>query len=90
MSYSKIRVYYYGDGISLDGTNTRQGVEKKITITLPKKVVEYGDRYGYGSLSISYSGDHIIIRGGGDTLMDQDFNGASKEYITRITRYEWL
>ena len=90
MSYSRIRVYYYGDGLSCDGTATRQGVEKKITLDLPKRVIAYGDAHGYSSLSVDYSRDHIIIRGGYTTLMDTDFNGSSSEYIKRITRYEWL
>lgn len=90
MSYSKIRVHYYGDGISCDSTNTRQGVEKKVTLALPKKVTTYGDAHGYSSLSVSYSLDHIIIKGGYETLMDVDINASSREYITRIISYEWL
>ena len=58
---------------------------------LPKKVQEYGDEHGYGSLSLDYSGDHLIIRGGGDTLMDLDINGTNNnEYIRDIVSYEWL
>ena len=37
MSYSKVTVYYYGDGIALNGKNTRQNVLKKKTINLTKK-----------------------------------------------------
>ncbi len=90
MSYSKIQVRYYGDGIACTGRNTRQDVEKKVTITLPKRVIEYGDKYGYSNMRVSCSLDHIIIKGGGETLLDKDINGGSSEYITRIVDYEWL
>ena len=90
MSYSKIQVRYYGDGISLDGKNTRQNVEKKVTIPLPKKVIEYGDFYGYDSMYVTSYLDHLIIKGGGATLLDKDINGSSREYISRIVGYEWL
>ena len=90
MSYSKIQVRYYGDGLACNGRNTRQDVEKKVTITLPKRVIEYGDKYGYSRLSVDYNRDHIIITGGGETLLDKDINGGSIEYIKRIVGYEWL
>lgn len=92
MSYSKIRVYYYGDGINSaqSGINTRQNVEKKVTLVLPKRVKEYGDSRGYSSISVDYLRDHIILKGGGEVLMDVDFNAGSNEYIRSITKYEWL
>ena len=90
MSYSKIRVFYHGDGISLTSTNARQDVQKKITLPLPKKVINYGETHGYSSIRVDYHQDHIILKGGGETLMDVDFNGESKEYIRRIDSYEWL
>lgn len=90
MAYSKIRVFYHGDGISLTNTNARQYVQKKITLPLPQKVTKYGDTYGYNSISVGHYQDHIILKGGGETLMDVDFNGESKEYIRYIDRYEWL
>ena len=93
MSYTKIQVRYYGDGIACNGRNTRQGVEKKVTITLPKRVIEYGDKHGYSRMVVDYrryNRDHIIIKGGGETLLDKDINGGSNEYIERIVGYEWL
>jgi len=90
MSYTKIEVLYHGDGISLDSTNTRQNVQKKVTLLLTKKVVEYGENYGYDELEVSYHGDHIVIKGGYDVLMDKDINGSSREYISRIDSYTWL
>lgn len=90
MSYSKIRVFYHGDGISLTSTEARQDVQKKITLPLPQKAIKYGDAHGYSSISVDYSLDHIILRGGGETLMDVDINGESREYIRRIDSYEWL
>jgi len=90
MSYSKLEVRYTTDGINTRASvNTRQG-EKHKTITLSKKVQEYGDRYGYSSISVGYSYDHIILRGGGEVLFDQDINGTNNnEYIRSIVSYEW-
>ena len=89
MSYTKIRIEYYGDGIACNGRDTRKGVLKKATIALPKKVTEYGDAHGYSSLSVSYSADHLIIKGGWETLMDKDINASSREYISRLVSYDW-
>lgn len=89
MSYSKIQIRYYGDGVNIFG-NARQGMLKTVTITLPKRVIEYGDKYGYSRMSVDYYYDHIIISGGGEILLDKDINGRSNEYITRIAGYEWL
>lgn len=90
MSYSKIEVRYTTDGINTkDSVKTRQG-EKHKSLPLPKKVQEYGDRYGYSSLNITYHQDHLIISGGGETLMDVDINGTNNnEYIRSIVSYEW-
>lgn len=91
MSYSKIEIHYRGDGInSAQGVNTRQGVVKKRAVSLNKKVQDYGDKYGYSSLRVDYSLDHLIIRGGGETLLDKDINGDSNEYIRSIESYDWL
>lgn len=90
MSNSKIRIYYQGDGCDGRATNCSQ-LEKKATITLSKMVKEYGDKYGYDKIKISYSGDHLILRGEkSEILMDSDINGSSIEYITKLTRWEWL
>ena len=91
MSYSKIQVNYYGDGVnSQQAVNTRQGVVKKATITLSNKVKEYGDKYGYDSIVVDFSLDHIILKGGGSILLDKDINGSSNEYIKRIESYCWI
>lgn len=91
MSYIKIRINYYGDGINTHGyEKTRQNVLKTVTLSLPKKVIECGDEYGYNHLDISSSSDHIIIRHYGETLMDKDINGSSNEYIRHIESYEWI
>ena len=91
MSYSKIEVVYTTDGINTKANvNTRQG-EKHKTVVLSKKVRDYGDRYGYYSMSIDFIYDHLIIRGGGEVLMDIDINGANNnEYIRSIVSYDWL
>lgn len=90
MSYSKLEIRYTTDGLNTKASvNTRTG-EKHRTIGLSKKVQEYGDRYGYENIVIDYSGDHVILKGGGETLMDQDINGANNnEYICSIVSHEW-
>lgn len=93
MSYSKLEVHYTTDGINTTSSvNTRAaGTVKKKTVTLPKKVQDFGDKRGYSSISISYDKDHLILRGGGETLMDLDINGTNNnEYIRSIVKTEWL
>ena len=91
MSKTKLKIVYVTDGRNTKASvNTRQG-EKYRTIALPKKVQEYGDKNGYSSLYLDYSLDHLIIRGGGETLMDLDINGTNNdEWIRGIVSYEWL
>lgn len=91
MSYTKLNIVYYTDGINTTASvKTRTG-NKHRTIALPKKVQEYGDKYGYSSLRVDYNLDHLIIKGGGETLMDTDINGTNNnEYIRGIVSYEWL
>ena len=90
MSYTKLEIHYTTDGINTRAcVNTRDGVKKK-TLALAKKVTEYGDKYGYSSIKISYSEDHIILRGGSEVLMDTDINGTNNdEYIRSIVSTEW-
>lgn len=92
MSYSKIDIHYKTDGINtLKSVDTRQGVVKHKVISLPEKVQKYGDRYGYSSLTVTYSLDHVIIKGGSEVLLDRDINGTNNnEYIRSIVSYEWL
>ena len=90
MSYTKLEIHYLGDGINYAVMNSREG-EKHRAIILPKKVQEYGDKYGYESLSVSFLHDHIIIKHGTTLLMDKDFNGtANNEYIRELLSYEWI
>ena len=90
MSYTKLEIHYLGDGINYAVMNSREG-EKHRAIILPKKVQEYGDKYGYESLSVSFLYDHIIIKHGTTLLMDKDFNGtANNEYIRELLSYEWI
>ena len=91
MSCKKIRIYYYGDGINTNSSGkTRKNVEKKATINLPKKVINYGEENGYDDIDVTFYKDNLILKGGGEVLMDTDFNGGSNEYIEEIIRYEWL
>lgn len=91
MSYSKIQVRYYGDGISLTGVQAREGMLKKVTLTLPKRVIEYGDEHGYYSIRVDYDCDHLILKAAdGKVLLDKDINAGSKEYIRQIVDYDWM
>lgn len=92
MSYSKLVIRYTTDGLNTvnRSVKTRQDVVKKKTLYVSKKVQEYGDRYGYNSLSLDYHQDHIIIKYGYETLMDTDINGTgNNEYIRSIEGYDW-
>ena len=91
MSYTKLKITYYTDGVnSRSCVKTRQG-NKHRTLAVPQKVQEYGDKYGYNNISLTYSGDHLILRGGYEDLMDIDINGTNNnEYIRGIVSHEWL
>ena len=91
MGYTKLKVYYQGDGSNLYTSTTSQ-LEKKYTVTLPVQVKKYGDENGYDKISITHCADHLILKGGnGKILFDRDINGDNNdEYITKITRYEWI
>ena len=42
-------------------------------------------------MKIDYSYDHLIIRGGGEVLMDIEINRTNNnEYIRSIVSYDWL
>ena len=90
MSYSKLKITYYTDGLNTNASvNTRQG-NKHRTLALPQKVQEYGDKYGYSRITFDYSLDHLILKGGSEVLMDIDINGTNNnEYIRGIVSYEW-
>ena len=90
MSYSKLKITYYTDGLNTNASvNTRQG-NKHRTLALPQKVQEYGDKYGYSGITFDYSLDHLILKGGSEVLMDIDINGTNNnEYIRGIVSYEW-
>lgn len=85
MSYSKIEIHYWGDQQESDAKKP-----KTKTISLNKKVQDYGDFFGYYLLSVGSYQDHLIIRNvSGEVLMDKDINGDSYEWISVIVSYEW-
>lgn len=89
MSYTKLKITYYTDSL------TRQG-KKHRTLAVPQKVQEYGDKYGYYNISLSYSRDRLYLIGDCNylpkkCLMDIDINGTNNnEYIRGIVSHEWL
>ena len=91
MSYSKLEIRYLTDGCnSQANVNTREG-EKYRTLAMPKKVQEYGNEHGYSAIKFDFSGDHLILKGGDEVLMDMDINGTNNnEYITEIVSYTWI
>jgi hypothetical protein len=91
VSYSKIQIRYYGDGVnSRQDVNTRQNVIKKVTLTLPNRVKAFGEDFGYDAIQIGFNGDHIMLTGNGTTLLDNDINGESNEYVESIVDWEWI
>lgn len=91
VSYSKIQIRYYGDGVnSRQDVNTRQNVIKKVTLTLPNRVKAFGEDFGYDTIQIGFNGDHIMLTGNGTTLLDNDINGESNEYVESIVDWEWI
>ena len=90
-SYSKIQIRYYGDGVnSRQDVNTRQNVIKKVTLALPNRVKAFGEDFGYDAIQINFNGDHIMLVGNGTTLLDNDINGESNEYVESIVDWEWI
>jgi len=90
--YTSVMMEYYGDGLNSKTMygGTRDGLKHR-QVSVPKKVQEYGNKYGYSKLSFSFYGDHLVIYGGGSCLMDKDFNGAaSDEFITSIVSIKWM
>ena len=91
VSYSKIQIRYYGDGVnSRQDVNTRQNVIKKATLPLTNRVKVFGEEFGYDTIQISFNGDHIMLIGNGNTLLDNDINGESNEYIESIVDWTWI
>lgn len=91
VSYSKIQIRYYGDGVnSRQDVNTRQNVIKKVTLALPNRVKAFGEDFGYDAIQINFNGDHIMLTGNGTTLLDNDINGESNEYVESIVDWEWI
>ncbi len=91
MSYNQVEIHYTTDGINTrSSVNTRTG-EKHKSLSLSKKVQEYGDKYGYNSIRVDYHQDHVILKtSSGDVLMDKDINGTNNnEYIRSIVSVEW-
>ena len=85
-----IVTYCHSLSLKRPGVKTRQG-NKHRTLAVPQKVQEYGDKYGYSTIRLDYSCDHLILKGGYEVLMDIDINGTNNnEYIRGIVSYEWL
>ena len=91
MSYSKLKIRYLTDGCNTQAdVKTRDG-EKYRTLTLPKKVQEYGNKHGYEAIQFDFSGDHLILKGDDEVLMNMDINdNNNNEYITKIVSYTWI
>ena len=91
VNYSKLQVRYYGDGVnSNQDVNTRQNVIKKTTLSLTNRVKAFGEEFGYDAIQLNFNGDHLMLIGNGNTLLDQDINGESNEYIESIVDCTWI
>ena len=75
---------------SRQDVNTRQNVVNKVTLPLPNRVKAFGEEFGYDAIQINFNGDHIMLIGNGNTLLDNDINGESNEYIESIVDWTWI
>lgn len=81
MSYTKLEIQY----------ESPSGDARHVTVKVPKKVQEFGDRYGYESLSISNGKWSLTIRYNSTTLMQREIlNYLETEGIKSIVSYEWV
>jgi hypothetical protein len=53
-------------------------------------VKAFGEEFGYDTIQLSFNGDHLMLIGNGNTLLDQDINGESNEYIESIVDWTWI
>ena len=74
--YSKIQVNYRFNGDT---------AEKKVKMTLTKKVLDYAAANGYDALEVAFDADRIVLRGGGNVLLQKVMDKA-----LTITGYEWI
>ena len=79
MSCTKLKIYY-----------ATGGGARHLSVKLSKQVQEYGDKYGYESLSISHSSYFITIRYNSTVLMQRDVIPAGNWTIQSIISYEWI
>lgn len=79
MSYTKLKIYY-----------ATGGGARHLSVKLSKQVQEYGDKYGYESLSISHSSYFITIRYNSTVLMQRDVIPAGNWPMQSIISYEWI
>lgn len=54
------------------------------------RVKAFGEEFGYDTIQLSFNGDHLMLIGNGNTLLDQDINGESNEYIESIVDWTWI
>jgi hypothetical protein len=87
MGYTKVRVHYKEAIRTIDP-------ERKMTITLTKKVIEAGEKNGFSSLTVTTETDswwygpakHIAIKSGSTVLLKREV----PNFIERVLSYEWL
>jgi hypothetical protein len=53
-------------------------------------VKAFSEEFGYDAIQINFNGDHVMLIGNGNTLLDNDINGESNEYIESIVDWTWL
>jgi hypothetical protein len=79
MSCTKLKIYY-----------ATGGGARHLSVKLSKQVQEYGDKYGYESLSISHKSYFITIRYNSTVLMQRDVIPAGNWPMQSIISYEWI
>ena len=83
MSYDKLKIYYTGYDERSYGYRT-----KKYTVNLNKTTIEYGERYGYNMISVTFDGFGCRLHGhNGNLLLEKTDYDVNPNGIERI---EWL
>lgn len=66
------------------------GEERYLNVKLPKTVQEYGNKFGYESLTVSDGGNTITILHKGIKLMEREVLSWDASWISSITSYKWI
>ena len=66
------------------------GEARYLNVKLPKTVQEYGNKFGYESLTVSNGGNTITILHKSIKLMEREVLSWDASWISSITSYKWI